>query len=174
MASPATLMCTSSPRASSRIISATMPGTGAKLPGHDASLCGQESQVPRCRAHSAGMRNPRAAGVCRSVKVALRETVVGVDAAVPQERPVGAHAIDLRQVAIGREDCFVAAALHQYLAMGIDDERCAPELDAEVFRLAAGKHLVPDAVDRHDVAAIGDRVASLDGLPRRLLALAIL
>src|ERR1017187_3891900 len=58
--------------------------------------------------------------------------------------------------------------------MGIDDERCAPELDAGVFRLAAGKHLVPDAVDRHDIAAIGDRVASLDGLPRRLLALAIL
>ena len=35
---------------------AKMPGTGSNLPGQEASLCGQLSQVPRCGAHSAGMR----------------------------------------------------------------------------------------------------------------------
>jgi hypothetical protein len=30
-------------------------GTGSNLPGHEASLCGQLSHVPRCGAHSAGI-----------------------------------------------------------------------------------------------------------------------
>jgi hypothetical protein len=49
-------MCTSSFGARTPTILAKMWGTGANFPGHDASLCGQLSHVPRCGAHSAGMR----------------------------------------------------------------------------------------------------------------------
>ena len=37
-------------------MAAKIPGTGPNLPGQDASLWGQLSQVPRCGSHSAGMR----------------------------------------------------------------------------------------------------------------------
>ena len=55
MAGPATLTCTSSRSASARTMVAKMPGTGTNLPGHEACLCGQLSQVPRWGSHSAGM-----------------------------------------------------------------------------------------------------------------------
>ena len=51
-------MWTSSRSASTRTILAKMAGTPSNLPGQEASLCGQLSQVPRWGSHSAGMRKP--------------------------------------------------------------------------------------------------------------------
>jgi hypothetical protein len=45
--------------------------TGANLPGQLACLCGHDIQVAWCGIHSAGMQNPRAAGVDDSVGFAM-------------------------------------------------------------------------------------------------------
>ena len=55
-------------------------------------------------------------------------------------------------------------------AVGIGDETLAPEFEAG----AAIGRFVADAVRRGDVAAVGDRVAALDGLPRIMLPLPVL
>ena len=54
---------------------AKMGGTPANLPGQEASLWGQLSQVPRWGSHSAGIRNPGGMAGRRD-----RGTVPAVDA----------------------------------------------------------------------------------------------
>src|SRR5206468_5769728 len=80
------------------------------------------------------------------IEVSPGEVLVGVDAAIPKEGPMGAAGVDLGQVAGGDHDLVAGAALDQQPAAGIGDEAAAPELDP-----AAGLALVPYPVDRADV-----------------------
>ena len=85
---------------------------------------------------------------------------------------------DLREIAVDDHHRFLVdrRALHD-LAVRRGDERLAPEHDAVlVDRLALGvlDDLVADAVRHADVAAVGDRVAALDRLPRIVLRFAVL
>src|SRR6266404_9961525 len=98
------------------------------------------------------------------VQIPLREVLVRVDAPVPQEGPVRAARLDLARIHGDREHLLAAAGFDQDPAAGIGDEAAAPELDAAV-RVA----LVADAVDRANVHAVGDGMATLDRLPRGLL-----
>src|SRR5438046_1267421 len=59
----AALMRTSSKRLMAATIFANAYGTGRNCPGHEARLCGHESQTATCGSHSAGMRKPSCAGV---------------------------------------------------------------------------------------------------------------
>src|SRR5690606_5606641 len=178
--SSGTVVCTSPCGARWRTISATVPGIGAKLPGHDDSRCGHESQVPRCGNHSAGILYPRAAGLpglkarCLLIAIALGQLLVRVDATVAQERPVSAHHIHRLEIAIGDEDLLIPAGLGEHASVRVSHERSAPELDAGCVRFAARQHLVAHAIDRAHVHAVGNRVTALDGFPRCLLALAVL
>src|SRR4051812_35680365 len=60
----AALIRTSSKRVICATIFANVYGTARNWPGHEARLCGQESQIAVCGSHSAGIRNPSFAGVC--------------------------------------------------------------------------------------------------------------
>ncbi len=86
-------------------------------------MCGHDSQIADWGSHSAGMRKPRLAGVGsvetgarrarddeegmeagdgeRLVDEPLGQIAVGVDPAVPQERPVGAGDVNFAQVDVG-------------------------------------------------------------------------
>lgn len=84
--------------------------------------------MPRCRAHSAGIRKPRA--VSDSVNVALGKIAIGIDPAVAQEGPMGTNYTHGAKVAISHEDFLILACPCQDATSGIGDERSAPELDA--------------------------------------------
>src|SRR5687767_14727628 len=58
----AALILTSSNRLICATIFAKAYGTGRNCPGHEARLCGHESQIASWGSHSAGMRKPSAAG----------------------------------------------------------------------------------------------------------------
>ena len=127
------------------------PGRAVRLP------LGGHPPAARCR--SVGGHAPR---------YRLEDRPVGVDAAIAQERPVAAHALDQRRIAPRDEHLFVVAGLGDVAAERIGDERVAEEREAVGARLV----LVADAVGRRDVDAVGDRVRALDRPPRVDLRLA--
>src|ERR1700728_1048463 len=115
-----TLMCTCSPSASNLARSAQIAGMVSKASGKlMPSGRGHVSQVASWRAHSAGMRKPRARGV-RVVSVedaVMKKTVkellvdqplgqvaVGINAAVAQEGPVSARDIDRGEIDFLHDD----------------------------------------------------------------------
>ena len=92
----------------------------------------------------------------------LRQIAVGVDAAVAEERPVGARDIDGGEVDFVDEDfLFLEAGLGDDLARRVGDEALAPELDA----VPADGRFVADAIRHGDVAAIRHGMRALDGFP---------
>src|SRR5690606_7964665 len=75
----------------------------------------------------------------RGVDEAAREVAVGVDAAVAEERPLGAEHVDAREVQLDREDgLFVGRGAGDDAAVGAGDEALAPEVDA-VLRVVFGR-----------------------------------
>src|SRR5262249_59203319 len=94
---------------------------------------------------------------------ALVDTDVGVDAPVAQERPVAPHVLETFQVERSDENRFrIGRCLGEDHAEGIGEERMSPELETGTL---AVELLESDAVHRGDVAAVGDRMAALDGAP---------
>src|SRR5215471_16437681 len=91
---------------------------------------------------------------------AFRQVAERVHAAVPEERPAPARRFDLREVALDDEHLLARARFRDDDTRWIADERPPPEFDLGVARL-----LDPHAVHGDDEDAVGDRVASLDGLP---------
>src|SRR4029453_6531423 len=92
--------------------------------------------------------------------------VVGVDAPIAQEGPVAPRLADQPAVAFDDQDLLaVLAGARQHTTEWIADERTAPELQAAFDA---------DAIDRRDEHAVGDRMRALNGLPRRILRLAVL
>lgn len=90
--------------------------------------------------------------------------MVGVDAAVAEERPIASGFFALGGVALDDEDFFfVVGGFGEDAAEGIGDEGISPEFEAgiAVLRLA----LVADAIDNGDVDAISDCVSALNGAP---------
>src|SRR5262249_59264951 len=89
-------------------------------------------------------------------------------APIAEERPVAAHVFHQLAIALHDQNLFlVVARLLQDLAERVADERAAPELDP-----VTDDPLVPDAVDRAHVGAVGDGVPAHARLPRRVLPLA--
>jgi uncharacterized protein (TIGR00730 family) len=104
--------------------------------------------------------------VVTSASVALGEVGVGIDTAVAEEmRPDAAEILDdAPKVEVVVEDFLVfGGGLGDDFAVGIGDERAAPELGSVVGAAA---------VDGGEVAAVGDGVAALDGFPGAVLGLA--
>src|SRR5690606_11234349 len=87
----------------------------------------------------------KAAGAGRaaatSVQVALEQAVVGVDAAVAQERPDPPDLLAALHVQFGQQQRRLAAGLGQELALRPQDVAVAPEVDA---RRAQRRGLVAD------------------------------
>jgi hypothetical protein len=103
------------------------------------------------------------------MRICARQIAIGINPPVPQERPVRAAELDLGQIAVHQHDLFLvdAGALDD-LTVGGGDEGLAPELDAVLVDGAAvgtADQLVADSVGGADVAAVGDGVGALDGLP---------
>src|SRR4051812_8189011 len=112
-----TFTCTSSPALSSSTMRSQRPGTGPYASGKlMPARRGHESHVASCGSHSAGMRYPSARGVrgaaevTVSVEEALGDVAVCVDAAIAQERPVGARLVDEREVAVDDEELLAIGA----------------------------------------------------------------
>ena len=102
-----------------------------------------------------------------SIKHSLCQASVSVNPAVAQERPVGTGVIYL--VEVERYDQgFLAgrAGFGEQFAGSPGHEALAPKFDA-----VAGQRFKPDTVGDGDVAAVGDGMAALDGLPGGMLAL---
>jgi len=103
-----------------------------------------------------------------SVDVAACQVAVCVDAAVTKERPMGALLVKVVEIGGSDEDFFTCAGLGDDFAARVTDETLSPELDA----VAAGWCLVADSVGHGDVAAVGDGMRALNGLPGAVLAFA--
>ena len=113
---------------------------------------------------------------------------VGVNPPVAQERPVRARVVHLGEVN-GRNQnlLLVLRGLGEDFAGGSGHETLAPELDAVTRRRSrlrftstrrvalarqADNFFMADAIGYRDVAAVGDGMAALDGLPGVVLAFA--
>src|SRR5947207_4740979 len=106
----------------------------------------------------------------RLVDEPLLDARVGVDAAIAEERPVGAMFVDAVPFDFGRHDLFaIETAFRDDLAARRDDEALAPELDP----IAAGGRFVANAIDRGDVTAVRNGMAALHRFPGRILGRAV-
>src|SRR5688572_26360781 len=102
----------------------------------------------------------------------LRDVRVGVDAPVAEERPAGAHRIDLGEIdLLDEHDLAIHGRAHEDASVGAGDEALAPELDAA---RAARVRLESRAVHGDHEAAVRDGMPALHGLPGPMLALAVL
>ena len=118
------------------------------------------------------------AGLARlKIEEALRNRRVEIDAAVAQKRPIAADILKVLEVDLPDQDVFsIVRGLGKDAAEGIGQERASPKLEAGAFRPVAPDVSVflPHAVDSGYVDAVGDGVASLNGLPRLILRRAVL
>src|ERR1700676_2088675 len=90
--------------------------------------------------------------------------LVGVDAAVAEERPVAASVFAFRWVAFHDENFFfVIGGLGDDLAEGIGDEGMAPEFETRVALF--GLAFEADAIDDGGGDAVSDSVRALNGFP---------
>src|SRR5262245_10200831 len=100
----------------------------------------------------------------RIAEEALVDADVSVYAPVAQERPVAPYVLETLHVERSDEYRFrIGRCLGEDHAEGIGEERMPPELETGTL---AVELLESDAVHRGDVAAVGDRMAALDGAPR--------
>src|SRR5205085_2082020 len=108
----------------------------------------------------------------RVAEIATDDPAVGVDAAVPQERPAAPHLLDPCEIHLREDDRFpVSRCLRHDGAERIGDEGRSPELES--LRRGAFGALAADPVYRRHVAPVRDRVAALDGAPRVELLLPV-
>ena len=158
------------------------PGANLARSKHSPSSVGMP--FPRCSRNSAthrrrsqrsriatrtrnGAQRPQ-----RSINEPLAHVAIGVDAPVAQKRPVRALFLHAPEIDVhdARSPPRATPALARICPGGIAHKALAPELDA---RPAHGR-LVPNAVDRRHVAAVGNRVAALDRFPAGMLPVAVL
>src|SRR5204863_5027906 len=114
---------------------------------------------------SAENRNCTGKSTLLFAEPAVEDGLIGIDAAVAQERPVAARVFALGGVALDNENFFVVVrGFGDDLPKGVGHERIAPELQAgiAILRLAFETH----AIDDGSVNAVGDGVATLDSFPR--------
>ena len=91
--------------------------------------------------------------------------MIGVDAAVSQERPIAPHPLARPPIAFDDEDGLrIVRCDGQHAAHRIRDEGAAPESDAG--SRSALELLVADAIHADHEETVGDRVRTLDGMPR--------
>src|SRR5688572_599488 len=93
--------------------------------------------------------------------VAIQDRAVGVDASVPEKRPVATHGLGQRRIAPRYDDLLRFARFGDVAAERIRDEGMPEEGDAVGARLV----FVADAIRRGDVDAVGDRMRPLNGAP---------
>src|SRR5690606_18866732 len=160
------------------------PATHARYPAG----CSARHRVPPLRAAGSAGNRPAwpggyhssrdnrsgvDAGVARnsahSVPIALEQVLVGVDAAVAQERPDPPYVLAALQVHLGHQDSGLVIGLGEEFALRAKHMAVAPEVHA---RGAERRRLVADPVAAQYGQAIGDRVAAMADAPR--LALAVL
>src|SRR5687767_5389158 len=98
----------------------------------------------------------------RSADVAVKDRGIRVDAAVAEEGPVAAGALDQLRVTLRNEYLRLGAGFGDDAPERITHEGVAEELDA----VGSGLILVADTIGRGDVDAVRDRVRSLRGSPR--------
>src|SRR5690606_38982461 len=101
------------------------------------------------------------------VDVALEQAVVGVHAAVAQERPDAPHMLAALQVDLGEQHRRLATRLGDEFALRAQHVAVAPEVHAAG---AHGRRLVADAIAGQHGQAVGDRVATVAQHPRVALA----
>src|SRR6267378_6876604 len=107
----------------------------------------------------------------------MLDTGVCIRTAVTQKRPVASHLLDPRQIDLGEHERLVLGGFGDHDPERVADERVAPEFDPPLLppsRARTAELLEADAVHRGDPAAVRDRVAALDRLPRIELLLAVL
>src|SRR5204863_10029751 len=104
----------------------------------------------------------------------LRDLRVGVRPPVAEERPADPARVDLGEIdLLDEHGLVIRGRARDDAAVRRRDEALAPELDAGRRAAAAARiGLEADAGHRDDEAAVRDRVAALDRLPRGVLALA--
>src|SRR5690606_30996147 len=103
---------------------------------------------------------------------ALGELGVGIDAAVPKERPADPKRLHVVQIDLRDEDRLgIGRRADNDSAVRRGEKALPPELDAAA---AVRRRLEADAIDGEHEAAVRDRVAPLYRLPRRVLPLAVL
>ena len=100
--------------------------------------------------------------MARLIDKAPRDVRVGINSPIAQKRPVGALGFDAREIGFRDDNVFfVGQAFPDNLSRGIADKTLAPKFDS---RPPLGR-LVSDAVRNDHIAAIGDRMPALHGLP---------
>jgi hypothetical protein len=96
------------------------------------------------------------------VSVALHDVGIGVDPSIPQERPDAALRFDLCRIDFCDEyGLFIGRCRFDDVTGRIRNEAASPELDA----FAARRIFVADSIRCRDVAAVGDRMTTLDRFP---------
>ncbi len=132
---------------------------------HGATQARLRSAVPIRQAF--GSRVDAGWEILRTVTSASSSTLqdgrVGVDAAVPQERPVAAESSSIRDGSHStiRISSLSRGGFREHLAKWITDERVAPE-----FETALRRAFVAHSIHRSDEHSVGDRVGALNGAPR--------
>src|SRR5215204_5015823 len=106
----------------------------------------------------------------KSVDQPPGDFAVGVDAAVPQKRPMRAGLIYFSQVERDHQRfLFADAGFGENLTGSSSDETLSPKLDS-----IASQNFGSDAIRHSHITAIGDGVSPLNGFPGRVLTLAML
>lgn len=102
---------------------------------------------------------------------AFENGLVGVNAPIPQERPMGAGDIDLVQIHAGQENFLaIRGGFGEEFAGRSGDEAAAPEFES----VAPHRFFMSNAVGGGHEAAIGNRVGALNSFPGGLLGSAVM
>lgn len=102
----------------------------------------------------------------------MRQAFVGIDAPIAQERPVAPNIFEMFHIDLRKKNLFfVDRTFYKHHTLWIGYEGRAPELDA--WSCLVG-FLMPDAINRGNVKAVGDCVTALHSLPCISLSLAVL
>src|SRR5437762_9055478 len=93
---------------------------------------------------------------------------VGIDSAISQEWPVGPMLVDASPINVGCYNLFlIDRTFCDDFAVRSAHETLPPKFDA----ISTGGRFVTDAVRHRDVAPVGDRMTTLNRLPRGMLRL---
>src|SRR5215470_5061067 len=119
------------------------------------------SAVPRQILNTEHAEGTETKGSTSVGEPAVEDGLVGVDAAVAEERPVTAGVFALGGIAFDDEDLFlVAGGFGNQLAERVRDKGVAPEFEAGVAVL--GLAFKANAVDDGSVNAVGDGMRALN------------
>src|SRR5262245_49371324 len=107
-----------------------------------------------------------------SVNQPFREAAVSIDSTIAQEWPMRPRCVHLAEIN-GHDEHFLLIdwRFGEDLAGSAGDETLAPELDAGTAH--AFENLVSDTIGHRHEAAVGDRMAALDGFPCPMLSRAV-